>query len=331
LGTAYAKQDKKDLAREAFKKVLALESKGPDADKAREWLKELGPSSPPDDKATVPCPNPKCGKPTDAAGKFCKHCGTALTPAPTETESKNESSGARLYLPMTAGNRWVYASSTQTFIVADGRRIPVQDTKGTLTDEIVGPSEQVTTPAGVMARRSTLSERGMLDGQFNEINMVQTSHVGWVGDWLSLFQEEVIGDATQEPSAEVYSPPLRFLKKTLNVGDTWNVGIERQEGLTLPTRARVLELEDVAVPAGTFKQCLKLMNEVVEPRGRIKNEGLELNVTRGRIVETLWFAAGVGVVKAELTATMTLDLMGVAIEMQRTHTLVLQPGYRVVK
>jgi Tfp pilus assembly protein PilF len=98
LGTAYAKQDKKDLAREAFKKVLALEPKGPDADKAREWLKELegkdGPAASDAPKNNAPETNqaaavacPKCGKLTDANGAFCKHCGTKLNPTPTDTEA----------------------------------------------------------------------------------------------------------------------------------------------------------------------------------------------------------------------------------------------------
>jgi hypothetical protein len=39
----------------------------------------------------------------------------------------------------------------------------------------------------------------------------------------------------------------------------------------------------------------------------------------------------VGVVKAELTMTMTLEVMGNVLQMQRTHTQVLQPGYQVAK
>ena len=41
LGTAYVKQDKRDLAREAFKKVLEIAPKGPDADRAREGIAKL--------------------------------------------------------------------------------------------------------------------------------------------------------------------------------------------------------------------------------------------------------------------------------------------------
>ncbi|MCS6862961.1 MAG: zinc ribbon domain-containing protein [Abditibacteriales bacterium] len=367
LGTAYAKLKKDDLAREAFKKVLALQPKGPDADLAREALKKLESSSPPEKPATVTCSNPQCGKETDATAAFCKHCGTKLKaepqdkPAPitcpnpqcakdTEataafckfcgTKLKAEpstptpppsSSPVTTYIPLTAGNRWTYTSVTQGFMEVSGTRLPLQDTRGTLTVEIIGPSDQVAIAANVMVQRSVLSERGTIGGQFNELHITETWHLGWAGDWLLLYQAETQEDPTEDAKVQRYSPPLRLFRKTPRGGDGWDVGVQRAERLSLPTRARVVEFEDVTVPAGTFKGCAKLIVEVTEPRGQIESEGLVLNVRGGHIVETRWLAPGVGIVKSELTMTMTLELMGNLLQMQRTHTYVLQPGYQVAK
>ena len=376
LGTAYAKQKKDDLAREAFKKVLSLQPKGPDADLAKEALKKLESSTPPDKPATVTCPNTQCGKETDASAAFCKHCGTKLkteappnsgtsTPPPATVTCPNPKCGKETdasaafckfcgtklkaepsvptppapsnnstvatYLPLTAGNRWVYTSSTQAFTEVGGTRLPLQDTRGTITVEIIGPSDQVATASNVMVQRSVLSESGTVGGQFNALNMVETWHLGWAGDWLSLYQEDMQEDPTEDAKTQRYSPPLRLFKKTPKDGDSWDVGVQRAERLSLPTRARVSEFEDVTVPAGTFRQCAKLIVEVTDPRGQIESEGLVLNVRGGRIVSTRWLAPGVGVVKEELTMTMTLELMGNVLQMQRTHTQVLQPGYQVAK
>jgi hypothetical protein len=373
LGTAYAKQKKDDLAREAFKKVLALQPKGPDADLAKEALKKLESSTPPDKPATVTCPNSQCGKETDASAAFCKFCGTKLKTEPTSnsgtstpppvtvtcpnpkcgketdataafckfcgTKLKAEptpptpinNSAVATYLPLNAGNRWTYVSITQAFTEVGGTRLPLQDTRGTITVEIIGPSDQVSTASNVMVQRSVLSERGTVGGQFDELNMVETWHLGWAGDWLSLYQEDMQEDPTEDAKTQRYSPPLRLLKKTPKDGDSWDVGVQRAQRLSLPTRARVAEFEDVTVPAGTFRQCAKLIVEVTDPRGQIESEGLVLNVRGGRIVSTRWLAPGVGVVKEELTMTMTLEVMGNVLQMQRTHTQVLQPGYQVAK
>ncbi len=331
LGTAYAKQKKDDLAREAFKKVLSLQPKGPDADLAKEALKKLESSTPPDKPATVTCPNAQCGKETDATAAFCKFCGTKLKAATPTPPAPSNNNAVVTYVPLTAGNRWVYTSSTQAFTEVGGTRLSLQDTRGTITVEIIGPSDQVATASNVMVQRSVLSESGTVGGQFNALNMVETWHLGWAGDWLSLYQEDMQEDPTEDAKTQRYSPPLRLFKKTPKDGDSWNVGVQRAERLSLPTQARVSEFEDVTVPAGTFKQCAKLIVEVTDPRGQIESEGLILNVRGGRIVETRWLAPGVGVVKAELTMTMTLELMGNLLQMQRTHTHALQPGYQVAK
>lgn len=368
LGTAYAKLKKDDLAREAFKKVLTLQPKGPDADLARDALKKLESSPPPDKPATVTCPNPQCGKETDATATFCKHCGTKLkAESPSDktatvtcpnpqcgketdataafckfcgTKLKTESSTptppparspVTTYIPLTAGNRWVYTSSTQAFTEVGGTRLPLQDTRGTITVEIIGPSDQVSAAPNVMVQRSVLSESGTVGGQFNALNMVETWHLGWAGDWLSLYQEDMQEDPTEEAKTQRYNPPLRLFKKTPKEGDAWDVGVQRADRLLLPTRARVAAFEDVTVPAGTFKGCAKLIMEVTDPSGQIESEGILLNVRGGRVVETRWLAPGVGIIKSELTITMTLELMGNLVQIQRTQTYLLQPGYRVEK
>jgi hypothetical protein len=124
---------------------------------------------------------------------------------------------------------------------------------------------------------------------------------------------------------------LRVLKKTVKEGDTWELGTPRQGKLSLPTRVKVAAPEDVTVPAGTFKQCLKVVEEVAEPKGQVEGGGFVLDVKKGFITTTSWFASGVGLVKEESNVVMTLEVMGMQVELTQTHTRALKPGYTVSK
>ncbi len=233
------------------------------------------------------------------------------------------------YFPMTKGSKWVYESSTKASVEFGGNTLNIQDSKGTITEEIVGPSDQVTNPSGVLARRSTLSEKGVVDGQERNLEVKETTHAGWVGDYLSVFQESTEGGNRKTPT-EKYDPPLHLVKKTLKEGDNWEVGTIRQDKLSLTARVKVVASEDVTVPAGTFKQCLKLVTEA-EPKGQVEGGGFVLDVKKGNLTSTAWYATGVGLVKEETKLSLTLEVMGMMVEFQQSQTRALQPGYQVAK
>ena len=235
------------------------------------------------------------------------------------------------YFPMTKGSKWTYESTTKVVVNAGGMELNVQDSKGTTTHEIVGDSEEVKDPKGVMLQRSVTSEKGIVNGQDGQMDMTETVHVGWNGEWLSLHQQKTEGVPGQEASTEKYAPPLRLAKKTLKEGDTWEVGTLRQRKLSMPMRVKVAAFEDVTVPAGTFKQCLKLVQEVTEPTGQVEGGGFILDVKKGNLTVTAWCAPGVGLVKEETKVNFTLEAMGMVVELQQTQNRALQAGYQVAK
>lgn len=235
------------------------------------------------------------------------------------------------YFPLTKGSKWTYESATKAVVNVGGMEINVQDSKGTTTEEIVGDSEDVKDPKGVMVQRSVKSEKGIVNGQDGQMDVTETIHIGWNGEWLSLHQQKIEGVPGRAAHTEKYSPPLRLLKKTLKEGDTWEVGTLRQEKLSMPMRVKVAAFEDVTVPAGTFKQCLKLVQEVTEPSGQVEGGGFVLDVKKGNLTSTAWHAPGVGLVKEETKLNFTLEAMGMVVEFQQTQNRALQAGYRVAK
>jgi hypothetical protein len=236
------------------------------------------------------------------------------------------------YYPLTKGSKWVYDSTAKITVDLGGMAMDFQDTKGTTTIEIVGPSEQVKNPQGVVVQRIAVNEKGTVQGQDDKWNPVTIQHIGWAGEWLSMFQERREGIPGQLALTEIYNAPLRLVKKaTLKEGDSWEVGTVKQGKLSLPTRVKVAAPEDVTVPAGAFKQCLKLVTEVTEPKGQIEGTGIVLNVKKGKYTTTSWYAPNVGLVKEESASSMTLEVMGMVAEVQRTATRVLQPGYKVAQ
>lgn len=235
------------------------------------------------------------------------------------------------YFPLTKGSKWTYESATKAVVKVGGMEITVVDTKGTTTEEIMADSEEVKDPKGVMVQRSVKSEKGIVNGQDGQMDVTETVHVGWNGEWLALHQQKTEGVPGRAANTEKYNPPLRLLKKTLKEGEVWEVGTLRQEKLSMPMRAKVAAFEDVTVPAGTFKQCLKLVQEVTEPTGQVEGGGFLLDVKKGNVTSTAWYAPGVGLVKEETKVNFTLEAMGMTVEFQQTQNRALRAGYQMAK
>jgi hypothetical protein len=76
-----------------------------------------------------------------------------------------------------------------------------------------------------------------------------------------------------------------MLKLPVKVGDSWTKESDPIEGRSLKTTSKVVKVEDVATPAGTFK-ALRVETTLTT------REGFSTD-------SVLWFAPGVGVVKTE--------------------------------
>ncbi len=236
---------------------------------------------------------------------------------------------ATSYLPMAKGNKWTYESTSRATAVVDGMEMEVLNTKGTTTDEIVGTSDQVTDPKDVLLYRSVSSGKGAVQGVESSLELKMDSHLKWANDTLLVYQEKTEGLPFQEVLIAKYEKPLLVLKKTLKEGDVWEAGTMRLGKLEMPAQIKVSATEDVTVPAGTFKKCLKIVTEVTQISGSINGPDVVLEVRNGTMTKTSWYAPGVGLVKEESTWTMSLDAGGTQVSFQYIKSRALQPGYKV--
>lgn len=98
-----------------------------------------------------------------------------------------------------------------------------------------------------------------------------------------------------------YSPPATFLPVPIKLGAEWTVtGEARFLGLSIKATnaAKVVAIEDVTVPTGTYHDCLKIEQE-------FSTSGL---VTVAPTSSTMWLAPDFGLVKS-------LNSSGVAFEL----------------
>ena len=98
-----------------------------------------------------------------------------------------------------------------------------------------------------------------------------------------------------------YSPPETFLPIPIKKGSEWTVTGEARLGvipIEVINAAKVVEIEDVTVPAGTFHDCLKIEQE-------LSTSGLVKLSTQS----TMWLAPDIGIVKAINSSNVIFELI----------------------
>ncbi len=98
-----------------------------------------------------------------------------------------------------------------------------------------------------------------------------------------------------------YSPPETFLPIPIKKGSAWTVTGEARLGvipIEVTNAAKVVEIEDVTVPAGTFHDCLKIEQE-------LSTSGLVKLSTQS----TMWLAPDIGIVKALNSSDVIFELI----------------------
>jgi hypothetical protein len=106
---------------------------------------------------------------------------------------------------------------------------------------------------------------------------------------------------------EQYDTALFLMKLPVKPGDHWSVGTMRSEGLSLPTSATVSGPETVTVPAGTYKECMKVIYQHTSVSGSSDLPAGRLEIERGSGTDTVWLAPGVGTVKEIQDLDVTLS------------------------
>jgi len=150
---------------------------------------------------------------------------------------------------------------------------------------------------------------------------------------ISTYRE---GSEDSKSELQNYDPPLLYYSRSAEAGNTWDVGIMRDGDAKNPMSARGAGRETVTVPAGTFKDCLKVVYIGDEISGTMEMWGKTFTITSGRSRGIYWIADGVGVVKELEVSTSVAETPGpdgkpVVVKAATCTVSELKPGYVVKK
>lgn len=142
---------------------------------------------------------------------------------------------------------------------------------------------------------------------------------------------------SDKPDKQDYDPPLLYYSRDAAPGRQWTVGTMRDEDTKVPMTAKAVGKETVTVPAGTFKDCLKVVYSADAMSGTVDLWNKQFTVTSGRSRGVYWVAEGVGVVKELQIVTSTAETPGpdgkspLTIESASCSVSELRPGFVVKK
>ncbi len=108
-----------------------------------------------------------------------------------------------------------------------------------------------------------------------------------------------------DPDRQTYDPPLLYFDKNASEGKPWDVGTMRDKDVNSSSKAAVVGKETVTVPAGTFKDCTKVIYSSESFTGTMEIMKKTFNMTGGRSRGIYWIADGVGIVKELDVSTST--------------------------
>ncbi len=142
------------------------------------------------------------------------------------------------------------------------------------------------------------------------------------------------GSSMDAPDKQQYETPLLYYVRGATPGKEWSVGVMRDENTLVPVTAKVIGREAVTVPAGTFKDCLKVVYISDTMSGTVDIWNKQFNITSGKSRGIYWVAEGVGVVKELEIATSTAETPGpdgapISIESSSCSVSELKPGFVV--
>ena len=183
-----------------------------------------------------------------------------------------EASAHQYYYPNFVGNTWTLRSAD-----------PLEETVVTVTETAFISGREV----NVLERRT---QHGGTDKMyiFTESDGVKMVR--------SIVNNGLLGVLTFD-----YDPPEEFLPIPLEVGATWEITQDtkiQDFKVQMKINASVLAKEDVTVPAGTFRNCLKIRQEYSIKA--ILNISLEMY---------MWLAPNIGLVKEVNSSGVVFELV----------------------
>ena len=239
-------------------------------------------------------------------------------------------------LPMAAGNRWEYerVKLVRATITFDGRAVAgVDDTSSGGCVYEIKSQDSSKTPVEYMYNE-TVKMRPTNGGPAED----ETTDLRMTSDDTGLRILATTHDETggKGPEKETYDPPLVYYLRDAVAGKAWEVGTLRDGDAKSFTKARGAARETVTVPAGTFKDCLKVVYSSDDISGSIDIWDKSFTVTGGKSRGIYWIADGVGVVKELEVATTVAEAPGpqgkpLKVEAATCTVSELKPGYKVGK
>ncbi|MCI0331228.1 MAG: hypothetical protein L0196_09865 [candidate division Zixibacteria bacterium] len=226
------------------------------------------------------------------------------------------------YFPLKPGTQKIFwATINQNTSVGGGTAMSVTH-HGRNTEEVVGQAKVYDKPAVLVrtTRRDSIAGRPIEEAgySYKTENYYQTRPQGV----FLLANFNLPADTgRQKPDSTRYEPSLQILKLPADSSASWKVGTMRMQGILVDLSAQVAGVEDVEVPAGSYKNCLKVKGRSASISGSLQGaQKLSMNVTGGEFASTSWYAPGVGLVKQEVTTRFVMSSPNLPPEMSAEVT-----------
>jgi hypothetical protein len=227
------------------------------------------------------------------------------------------------------GNKWEYdaVKLLRAEITFKGKSLASirEPSSGTSVYQVVG-ADKSTPPVYEYTESTDWNSSGGTDSEKIQINVVNDSAGLKI---LSTVQDSQEGKA---PEKQTYDPALLYYAKDPSPGRSWDVGTMKDGDTKSPTTAKAVGRETDTVPAGTFKDCLKVVYISDDISGTMEMWDKTFTITSGRSRGVYWIADGVGVVKELEVATSKAETPGpdgtpVTVEAATCSVSELKPGY----
>ena len=236
-------------------------------------------------------------------------------------------------IPCAPGNRWEYdcVKVLRAKISLEGQTMATlyDPASGTSVYEVLGADTKVKPTVYDYCESTRMkSLNGNTDDSKTQMNITND------GGILKILSTAHESSAEKETKKQSYDPALTYFTKDAVAGKSWNVGVMRDEDIRTPVTAHGAGKETVTVPAGTFKDCVKVIYSSDDVSGTMQMWGQTFTLTAAHTRGIYWVADGVGVVKEMEVNTSTAQAEGpegkpVNVEYADCVISELKPGYTV--
>ena len=233
------------------------------------------------------------------------------------------------YFPLKPGTKKLFWATINQNTSLGGQSAMSATHYGRNTEEVVGQSKVYDKPAVLVrtTRQDSIAGRPIKEAEYSykTENYYQARPQGV----FLLANFNLPADTgRQKPDSTRYEPSLQILKVPADSNTSWKIGTMKMQGILVDLSAQVAGIEDVEVPAGSYKNCLKVKSRSSNISGSLQGSlKLTLNVTGGAFSSTSWYAPGVGLVKQEVSTRFVMGSAnlppGMTAELDFQQNLVL--------